>query len=74
MLMFRILQLSALKCIVMKLNAVNCRYLNGAVWSVGVNGTAEECGLLKEFEDNCCISQKIASFNGFKAWQLHLNY
>jgi len=72
--MFRILQLSALKCIVMKLNAVNCRYLNGAVWSVGVNGTAEECGLLKEFEDNCCISQKIASFNGFKAWQLHLNY
>jgi hypothetical protein len=72
--MFRILQLSALKCIVMKLNAVNCRDLNGAVWSVGANGTAEECGLLKEFEDNCCISQKIASFNGFKAWQLHLNY
>jgi hypothetical protein len=58
----------------MQLNAVNCRYLNGAVWSVGANGTAEECGLLKEFEDNCCISQKIASFNGFKAWQLHLNY
>jgi len=72
--MFRILQLSALKCIVMKLNAVNCRYLNGAVWSVGVNGTAEECGLLKEFEDNCCISQKIASFYGFKVWQVHLNY
>jgi hypothetical protein len=71
MLMFRILQLSALKCIVMKLNAVNCRDLNGAVWSVGANGTAEECVLLKEFEDNCCISQKIASF---KAWQLHLNY
>jgi hypothetical protein len=39
-----------------------------------LNGTAEECGLLKEFEDNCCISQKIASFNGFKVWQLHLNY
>jgi hypothetical protein len=35
MLMFRMLQLNALKCIAMKLNAVNCRDLNGAVWSVG---------------------------------------
>jgi hypothetical protein len=39
-----------------------------------LNGTAEEYGLLKDFEDNCCISKNIASFYGFKAWQMHLNY
>jgi hypothetical protein len=39
-----------------------------------LNRAAEECGLLKEFEDNYCISKKIASFYGFKVWQVHLNY
>jgi hypothetical protein len=39
-----------------------------------LNRAAEECGLLKEFEDNYCISKKIASFYGFKVWQVRLNY
>ena len=31
-----------------------------------LNGAIEECGLLKEFEDDCYISKKIAHFMDLK--------